>query len=159
MNNLRFLTLALLITSLAIAPAFAKRHGCDNQFNHDGKRTGQIEQLKQALDLTPQQEVDIQEIRSASREQTASLREATQANREAIRESFGADTLDETRLRELIRAQAELRTDMMIAKHATRSKINQTLTPAQQSKHKEFRQQRMEQRGPHRGAGPKAGNM
>lgn len=156
MNSLKILTLALLITSLTIAPAFAKRHGCDSQFDHDGKKPRQAERFKQALDLTPQQETDIQGIRSESRERTATLREATKANREAIRENFGAEALDETRLRELSREQAELRADMMIAKHAMRAKINQVLTPEQQSKHKEFR---MERRGPHRGAGPKAGHM
>jgi len=75
------------------------------------------------------------------------LREETKLNREALRAVFDAEVLDEPRLRELINTQAKLQADMMVAKHATRDKIDQILTPEQQKKHEDFRQQRMEKKG------------
>ena len=143
MYSLKTLPLSLLLISLAIAPAYAKRHGSGDPFDHGGKGPGQIERLKQALDLTPQQETSLKEIHTDSKEKTTTLRGEAEANREAIRDVFDAEILDEPRLRELTSEQAKLRSDLMIEKHAMREKVNQILTPEQQKKHEEFRQQRM----------------
>ena len=62
MYSLKTLALSLLLISLAIAPAYAKRHGLGDPFDHEGKGPGQIERLKQELDLTPQQESSLKEI-------------------------------------------------------------------------------------------------
>lgn len=129
------LALALLLSSLAITPAFAKRHCWDGPFGCDGRQAGQMERLTQVLDLTPQQEVDIKQIRIESEEKTAALREKIKANREAIHNALNAESLDEARLRELTREQTGLHADMMIAKHGMRAKINQILSPEQQKKH------------------------
>ena len=75
------------------------------------------------------------------------LHEEKRVTREKLRELSRADTLDESRLRELVRKQSDQRADMMIAKHATRNRINQLLTPEQQEQHEAFRQQRQERRG------------
>jgi Spy/CpxP family protein refolding chaperone len=158
MYKLKTLALALLLTSLVIAPAFAKRHGGSGPCDHDGKGTGQIEQLKLVLDLTPQQETEIKGVFAESREKMAPLREKKHANKEAIHNIVDADVLDEPRLRELVREQTELHADMMIARHATRSRVNQILTPEQQEKRKALRQQRMEHKGSRRCAEPAACN-
>jgi Spy/CpxP family protein refolding chaperone len=152
MHNLRTLVVALLLTSLAIAPAFAKRNGCENFSEKGGQREGKIEHLKEKLDLTEQQEADINEILAARKAGMAALREETRTTREAIREMSRAETLDESRLRELVRKQSDQRADMMIARHATRARINTVLTPEQQEKHKAFREQRQERRGSVRGS-------
>jgi hypothetical protein len=55
MHTLRTLALALLLTSLAMTPAYAKRHGGDRPFNLEGGRMEQFEQLKETLELTLQQ--------------------------------------------------------------------------------------------------------
>ena len=157
MHNLKALVFATLLISLAVAPAYAKRHGWDGSFDHDGKGPEHSEQFKRALDLTPQQEADLKRIHNASKEETASLRQETKANSGAIRSVFEAEILDELRLRELTSEQAKLHADMMIEKHATREKVDQILTPEQQKKHKEFRQQRMERRGHRRCEEPAAG--
>jgi len=143
MHYTKTLALALLLFSLAITPAFAKRHCWDGPLGCDGMQAGQVERLKQALDLTPQQEADFKQIRLESEEKTSALREKIKANREAIHNALNAEILDEPRLRELTREQAELHADMMIAKHGMRAKINQILSPEQQKKHEELRQQRM----------------
>jgi len=143
MYSLKTLPLSLLLISLVIAPAYAKRHGLGDPLDHEGKGPEQTERLKQALDLTPQQEASLKEIHTNSKEKTTTIRGKAEANREAIREVFDAEALDEPRLRELTSEQAELRSDLMIEKHAMRAQVNQILTPQQQKKHEEFRQQRM----------------
>jgi Spy/CpxP family protein refolding chaperone len=157
MHNLKILVFALLLISLAAAPAYAKHRGCDGSFDHGGKGSGHFEQVKQALDLTSQQEADFKRILTASEEETASLREESKANRETIRSLFEAEVLDEPRLRELTSEQAKLHVDMMIAKHATREKVDQILSPEQQKKRAEFRQQRMKKKGHRRCEEPGAG--
>ncbi len=157
MHYLKTLGFALLLISLAVAPAYAKPQDCDGPFDHSGKGPGHSKQFKQALDLTSQQEGDLKRIHTASKGETASLRQETKANSEAIRSVFEAEVLDEPRLRELTSEQAKLHADMMIEKHATREKVDQILTPEQQKKHEEFRQQRMGKKGHRRCEEPGVG--
>ena len=147
MNSLKTLALSLLLISLTIAPAYAKLHGFGHAFDHDGKGPGKIERLKQALDLTPEQEASLKKVHTDSKEKTADMREEAEANREAIQNVFNAEALDEPRLRELTSEQAKLRSNLMVEKHAMREKVNQILTPKQQKQHEEFRQQRMKNKG------------
>lgn len=151
MHNLKILAVALLLTSLAIAPAFAKRNGCENFTERGGHGETRFEHIKDRLDLTEQQEKDIRKIIASSKEKAGKLREEKRATREAIREVTRAEALDETRLRELVRRQADQRVDMMVAKHAARSRINQVLTPEQQEEHKAIRNLRHERRGSAKG--------
>lgn len=154
MPKLKILAIALLLTSLAIGTAFAKRQCSDGPFDHDGGRQGKLEQLKEKLDLTTQQETAIKKIITAHREETGALHKAAKQNREEIHQAFGADVLDEARLRELVRAQTEQRLDLMVARHAMRAEINKILTPEQLEKHDALRKERKGHRGDHHGAGP-----
>ena len=153
MRNTEILALTVLITSLAIAPAYAKRHAWDNPSQHVGKKYGQTERLKRQLDLTAQQQTELKAIRTESRERTASLREEAAENRVAIRDLLDAEDLDEPRLRELTREQAERHADQMVAKHGMRANVNQILSPEQQKKFEELRRQRAEEKRPRRSAG------
>lgn len=153
MRKLKTLALALLLTSLAIAPAYAKRHGGGSSFACDNDRMTKIEQLKEVLELSPQQEAEIQTIISERRQTMTAQREAGKAHKRSLRDIFASETLDEVRLRELLSKQAELKADKMVAQHATHARINQVLTPEQQAKHQELRQQRMERKGEFRGPG------
>lgn len=149
MINFRVLALTVLFTSLIIAPAYAWRDGC-NTFHRESKRSQQVERLKQRLDLTPQQQQEFEEIQTAHREGTVLLRKELRKNKEAMRGILDAENLDEPRLRELTREQADRRAEIMVAKHATRAKINQLLTPEQQQKHKELWQERSPNMSHHR---------
>ena len=147
MHNLKYLTLALLLSTLAITPAFAKPGQCGKAYENSEQQATRLEHLKERLDLTAQQETEITEILAASKERNQALREEKRTTRKELRGIASADNLDESRLRELVRKQSDQRADMMIAKHATRTRINQVLTPEQQKKHEAFRQQRQEHRG------------
>jgi Spy/CpxP family protein refolding chaperone len=147
MHNLKHLTLALLLVTLAITPAFAKPGQCGKAFENGEQQATRLEHLKERLDLTAQQEAEIKEILASTKAKHEALHEEKRVTREELREISRADTLDESRLRELVRKQSDQRADMMIAKHATRTRINQVLTPEQQEQHEAFRQQRQERRG------------
>lgn len=153
MRNLKIFGITLLLMSLAIVPAYAKGHGSDSPFDDGDDKTGRLAQLQQALDLTSQQEADIKKIIFESREETGLLREASQASRNEIRNILGGEVLDEPRLRELVREQAERHANLLVARHATQAKINQILTPEQQEKKEALRQHRLEHKGLRRGAG------
>jgi Spy/CpxP family protein refolding chaperone len=144
MHNLKYLTLALLLITLATTPAFAKPGQCGKACENGEQQATRLEHLKERLDLTAQQEAEIKEILASTEAKNEALREEKRVTREELREISRADTLDESRLRELVRKQSDQRTDMMIAKHATRTRINQVLTPEQQEQHEAFRQQRQE---------------
>lgn len=146
MNYSKTFILALIVTSMAVAPAFAKRFGPEDCFEQGGKGKQHFAKISEALELTTQQEEQIQAIIAGQREATADLREKVQANRDAMHGIFDQEALDESRLQELTREQAELHTELMIAKHATRTKIDKLLTPEQQQKHAELRQQRRDHR-------------
>jgi len=147
MHNLKYLTLALLLATLAITPAFAKPGQCGKAYENSEQQATRLEHLKERLDLTAQQETEIKEILAASKERNEALREEKRTTRKELREISRADSLDESRLRELVRKQSDQRVDMMIAKHATRTRIKQVLSPEQQEQHEAFRQQRQERRG------------
>ncbi len=147
MHNLKHLTLALLLVTLAITPAFAKPGQCDKACENGEQQATRLEHLKERLDLTAQQEAEIKEILASTKAKDEALREKNRMTSKAFREISRAETLDESRLRELVRKQSDQRADMMIAKHATRNRINQVLTPEQQEQHETFRQQRQERKG------------
>ena len=147
MRNLKYLTLALLLVTLAITPAFAKSWQSDKACGNGEQQATRLEHLKQRLDLTAQQEAEIKEILASTKAKHEALHEEKRVTREGLREISRAETLDESRLRELVRKQSDQRADMMIAKHATRTRINQVLTSEQQEQHEAFRQQRQERRG------------
>lgn len=147
MHNLKHLALAFLLATLAITPAFAKPGRCGKASDIGEQHATRLEHLKESLDLTAQQEREIKEILAASKEGNETLREEKRSTRRELREMSRADTLDEARLRELVRKQSDQRADMMIAKHATRARINQVLSPEQQEQHEAVRQQRQERRG------------
>lgn len=140
MHYPKVITGALLLVALAIAPAYARHHGWGGPENMPSAR---IERLKEVLELTQQQETDIKAIVAESRQETTTLREEVRANREEIRQLFETDRLDEARLRQLVQKGAELKTRQLLARHATRTKVNQLLTPEQREKHDVLRAERM----------------
>ena len=59
MHNLKYLTLALLLATLAITPAFAKPGQCGKAYENSEQKATRLEHLKERLDLTAQQETEI----------------------------------------------------------------------------------------------------
>ncbi len=74
-------------------------------------------------------------------------------DRDRLRELNEAAEREENRLRELLGDQAEIHAELMIARHATQSQNEQTLTSARQQTHQQPRGQRMAQRSKRQLAG------
>lgn len=146
MQTLKYLTLALLLATLASTSTFAKPgHGGDSC--EIGKQPPRLEHLRESLGLTTQQEAEIKEILAATQDGKQNLRREQIKTREEIQHITRAESLDEPHLRELLHRQSEQRADTIVARHATRVRIDQVLTPEQREQHKVFRQQREAHRG------------
>jgi Spy/CpxP family protein refolding chaperone len=142
MYSLKILTMALFLISLATASAYASRHEWKIPPEHADMKTERFEQLKEALELTPQQAEEIQAIVSERTQTMNALRDEIRVNRGELRKLFAAEDLDETRLRQLVDQQGELKFRKLVARHAARSSINQALTLEQRQKHEAFLHQR-----------------
>lgn len=144
MQSIKISIMVLLLVTLMSTAALAMRHG--PAFGHEGKRAEHLAQLKEALDLNPDQIAEIDKILAESKEKTKILRAENHRNHLALRDIFATDNIDEEQVKALTGEQAELHANMMREKHSTRARINQLLTPEQQTKHQELRQQRMAKR-------------
>ena len=52
---------------------------------------------------------------------------------------------------QLVSQQAEIRSNMLVSKHTTRAQVNQVLTPEQQERHQQLRQERAQHRQGNKG--------
>ena len=147
MQILKFLILALLLAALACTSVFGNAVRGDNSCKINNQQHPRLEYLRESLGLTTQQEAEVKEILATSQEGKQTLRREQIKTREEIQDITRADSLDESRLRELLHRQSEQRADMIVARLATRARINQILTPEQLEQQKVFRQQREAHRG------------
>jgi Spy/CpxP family protein refolding chaperone len=99
-----------------------------------GHRGERMERIAQALELSDTQREEIAAIRSEQRQKTAPLRQQMMQNKNELRTLTGADSFDEAAVRSLATAQAELKTEMIVARAETRSRIHALLTPEQREK-------------------------
>jgi periplasmic protein CpxP/Spy len=99
-----------------------------------GHRGERMERIAQALELSDTQREEIAAIRSEQRQKTAPMRQQMMQNKDELRTLTGADSFDEAAVRSLATAQAELKTEMIVARAETRSRIHALLTPEQREK-------------------------
>ena len=85
MRNLKYLTLALLLGTLAITPAFAKPGHCDKACENGEQQATRLEHLKERLDLTAQQEAEIKDIFASTKATHEALHEEKRVTREVLR--------------------------------------------------------------------------
>ena len=134
MTTFKAFGLALIMITLIAAPALAIRQGWAGPDDQEAPRMERAEHLKLLLDLTPDQATTIREIISKNREEAAAQREIALAKRQELHQLLKAEILDETRVRALIREQAEMHADRMVSQHASRTAIDQVLTVEQREK-------------------------
>ncbi len=99
-----------------------------------GQRGDRMERIARTLELSGEQREQIAQIRSERHQKIAPLREQMQENREELRRLAAADAFDESAVRTLTAAQAELKTEMIVTGAETRSRIHALLTPEQREK-------------------------
>lgn len=149
MTTFKAFGLALIMITLIAAPALAIRQGWAGPDDQEAPLMERAEQLKLLLDLTPDQATTIREIISKNREEAAAQREIALAKRQELHQLLKAEILDETRVRALIREQAEIHADRMLNQHASRTAIDQVLTVEQREKRQALQLMRGKRRGIH----------
>jgi Spy/CpxP family protein refolding chaperone len=145
MRHLKSLALALLLAGLITTPGLAKPHCAGGPCYRDDAMQ-HIARIKEALSLTPEQEIEIRKILADSRAEMLARREDARANRAAVRTLLAAPSLDEPGLREALRKQSDLQADKLITRHAIQARISQVLTPEQQSTWEGLGKRRLERR-------------
>lgn len=149
MTTFKAFGLALIMITLIAAPALAVRQGWAGPDDQEAPRMERAEQLKLLLDLTPDQATTIREIISRNRQEAAAQRETALAKRQELHQLLKAEILDETRVRALIREQAEMHADRMLSQHASRTAIDQVLTVEQREKRQALQLMGGKRRGMH----------
>lgn len=169
---------ATLISTLTLGAvllagsAFAWNGGCKQ--NCDGPRGDrgmmQAEQMqdrmdrhhefmKVALDLSKEQEQQLDALREKHQAERQALREKMRASREELRDMQRNPEFDEATFRAKARAKADLQTEMYANRNQHKQEMLALLTPEQQVKAEELWKLHQEKRGKgrHEGCGPHQG--
>lgn len=101
------------------------------------------------LDLTEDQEAQIEAILETARPSMESLREQAQSQRQTFHDTFDPAAFDETAVRAFASQQSALHTEMMVAGLQTWSQVYQVLTPEQRAQLDEHRQKMQDRHGKH----------
>lgn len=155
-------TMIMLIIMLAIGGTLASRAFADTGNDrvagmHEHRHQGRWAKLAEVLDLTTEQQQQINAIITANRETNRPLHEKLRENRDALRSAVAGDQLDPQAIRTLEIEGANLKTDLLLSRKTTRQQIHALLTPEQQQLMEKLRpllQQRDGHRKHHRGPGP-----
>ena len=115
----------------------------------EGKHKQRFEQLKQELNLTPQQQEQMKEIHKDIKEQVKPLHEQLKANREKIRELSASGQANQRAINNLIDESASLKAKMQKLHFEGRLKVKSVLTPEQAQKFEELMPFPPEKKGRH----------
>ena len=159
---------ATLITTLTLGAlliggtAFAWNGGCNK--NCDGPRgergPGMMnaeqqqdrmerhhEFMKVALDLTEEQEQQLEALREKHQAERQAMRETMRASRDELRELAHSENFDEKAYRAKARAKADLQTEMQASRNQHKQEMLALLTPEQQEKAEKLWELHQEKRG------------
>lgn len=149
----RTILFSLLIVGLLLAgthafgwsggPGMRGGQDCSQRVSaEDRQQRQEVQQQKMAviLDLSEEQQQQLQSLRTQHQQQQQALRTEMQTSRNQLREVARADDADEAGIRAAVQAQAELKTRMMVEGAKHRQQIAAVLTPEQQQKFEQLRE-------------------
>ncbi len=125
------------IIASAIAPAYAEP-GTMQQRGQRGQRGQWGERMAQELNLTPEQQAQIRQIREASKQQMQSVLTAEQRTQ--------LETARQQGQRPRLNLSEQQRQQMQQIRESTKQKIEAVLTPEQRARAEQLRQQRQQNR-------------
>jgi Spy/CpxP family protein refolding chaperone len=99
--------------------------------HEDGDPARMAKHLSRKLDLEQAQQQEIENIMSAAKPEIDTLRERTEANRDAMHELDLNDSNHDTRLSELASEKGAIATEQALLYGRLKSEINAVLTPEQ----------------------------
>ena len=105
------------------------------------------------LELSDGQKAEIEDLRVGQREEVEPLREKARAARHAVGDLMRADAFDEATVRTAARQAADIEVELMVIRARHRSELKSVLTPEQQEKAAELREQWQERAEQFRGRG------
>ncbi len=108
-------------------PRFGKGAPCGVDFPRD-----HWGHMLQKLDLSEDQQKEVQKLTEANRDQAAALHKQMVEVRRQMRQVMNPKTFDEKALRKLAAEKAKIQTELMVNRARTHSKIYALLTPEQQ---------------------------
>jgi len=142
-------TTAVLIIMLAIGGTLATKalafHGDGDQRpgncrDFSGERhRGRMETMARVLDLTADQQQQIEAILAASREAKRPIREKLRENKQALRTAAKAETVNQEQIRALATEGGALKADLLLSRIATRKQVDALLTPEQRELQEKIR--------------------
>jgi len=106
----------------------------------DGRSGALSRVLKDALQLTPEQEKKLEEFRQARRNETKAYQEKMAPMRDELRKLMGDPKADDQKINNLIDQMAKLRADRMKALYQSKKAWEKIFTPEQLKKLQEYRQ-------------------
>ncbi len=135
---------ALAIGTLALAGPGGQGFGkgnCDGNGKgamsyeqHEERMGHKLEMMTALLDLSEEQQTQIETLFNQQHQEKQGLREQMQASRDALHQAKKANPFNEADFRAKAAVQAELKTDMMVAHAKLKQQIHALLTPEQQEK-------------------------
>ena len=140
--------LAAMVAIPAVAPAQGGfggpgrgHHGPAGHFGPGGPDLGfWVERIGARIDLTEDQEAQIEAILEASRPAIERASEALRAGRDEWQASHEPGEFDEAAFRAHLAAQSELHADLMVAIHAAKAQVFGVLTPEQREELESMRE-------------------
>lgn len=89
------------------------------------------QRMAEVLELTEKQQADMEQLFKAGRQQAEPLHEQLRTVRQELRQAQAPQSFDEKALRGLAKKEADIRTELLINRARTQSRIHALLTPEQ----------------------------
>lgn len=159
-SRIRSVPLVAIVAIALALPALALAGGGHGPGHHPRGMSGagpgpgpddpemHAEMMARHLDLTDEQQAQLEELLVARRDQREATRDQMRAAREALADQIHADVFDETAVRAAAAQVAVLEADQAVARAQMFQEIKQILTPEQLERMQQMREERREFRGP-----------
>lgn len=118
---------------------------------HEERMEHRLDMMSEVLDLSDDQQQQIEALYQTQYEQNSATREQMRAGQQELRDKMRADDFNEAEFRSLAEKQAQLKTDRMVEKAKIKQQIFAILTPEQQEKANKLMSLRGEGKGRHGG--------
>ena len=129
---------------VAVAVAGARPPAAERLDRPRGERW--FDEMKRELELTPEQERQLQSLKTAQESEQSQLRTAMRQLRSDLNEEFAKETLDEGRIYQLAEQMAAHRTRVQRLAMEHRVAMHKILTPKQRQELSELKAKRMPRR-------------
>ena len=111
-----------------------KKQGAMSYEQHEERMGQRLETMSTILDLTEEQKNQLEALFNKQWQEKQPLRDEIQASRDELREAQTAANFNEADFRAKAARNAELKTEMMVARAKMKQEIRAILTPEQQEK-------------------------